>query len=294
MLTSVSIIPTSDQISISVTLLQIRYTLLAHHRCYSSMTNTDRSISRKYTSTQISSPVRLTSTCVVGPSALGRWAYVLFLTVNALANNGASPSLLTRLSSYVPSTLPWTSNSRTTNALSKYLQVLSLAALEVLHVLVGLVRSPLPTTLMQVSSRLVLVWAIVARFPLTHSNPFYTTMVVAWSLSEIPRYIYYVFSLAGIDAPAGLTWLRYSAFYVLYPIGAGSEAVVALSTLPEWQNGQYANWVLEDWLRAGMVLIWIPGLYVMYTHMIRTRSKVLGGGKGRKLGAKPKDRAKAE
>jgi len=262
-----------------------------------------------------------------GPSALGSfylvafnavsaagWAYVLFITVSALANNGASQSPLTRLSSYIPSTLPWTSNANSTNAVSKYLKSLlfphipstysqswaavapvqSLAALEVLHVLVGLVRSPLPTTLMQVSSRLILVWAIVARFPLTHSNPFYTTMVLAWSLTEVPRYVYYALGLLGVDAPSWLTWLRYSTFYVLYPIGAGSEALVALSTISEWQNGQYLNWVLEDWIKAGMVFIWIPGLYVMYTHMIRMRRKVLGGGKGRKLGQKPKNRAKAE
>jgi very-long-chain (3R)-3-hydroxyacyl-CoA dehydratase len=147
---------------------------------------------------------------------------------------------------------------------------------------------------MQVSSRLILVWAIVARFPSTHSNPFYTTMVLAWSLTEVPRYIYYVLGLAGIAAPAWMTWLRYSTFYVLYPIGAGSEALVALSTIPEWQNGQYVNWILEDWIKAGMVLIWIPGLYVMYTHMIGMRRKVLGAGKGKKLAAKLRDRKKAE
>ncbi|KAF9227376.1 PTPLA-domain-containing protein [Gyrodon lividus] len=261
------------------------------------------------------------------PGALGRfylaafnvvsaagWAYVLFLTVDAFINKGPSQLFLTRLSSYIPSTSHWSSNTKSTNALSKYFKSLllpylpstyaqswtavapvqSLAALEVLHVLVGLVRSPLPTTLMQVSSRLVLVWVIVARFPLTHSNPFYTTMVLAWALTEVPRYVYYALGLVGVDAPVWLTWLRYSTFYVLYPVGAGSEALVALSTIPEWKHGQYINWVLEDWIKAGMVLIWIPGLYVMYTHMIRMRRKVLGVGKGRKLGAKPKHRAKAE
>ncbi|KIJ68154.1 hypothetical protein HYDPIDRAFT_107817 [Hydnomerulius pinastri MD-312] len=262
-----------------------------------------------------------------GPSALARfylvafnavsaagWAYVLFLTVNALTKKGAAPPFFARLASYIPSTLPWTSHSRATNALSIYLKSLlvhyvpstyseswaavapvqSLAALEVLHVLLGLVRSPLPTTLMQVSSRLILVWAIVARFHLTHSNPFYTTMVLAWSLTEVPRYTYYALGLLGVEAPAWLTWLRYTTFYVLYPVGAGSEALVALSTIPEWQNGLYVNWGIEDWVKAGMVLIWIPGLYIMYTHMIRMRRKVLGVGKGKTLGAKPKDRTKAE
>lgn len=44
--------------------------------------------------------------------------------------------------------------------------VQSFAVLEVLHVLFGLVRSPLQTTVMQVSSRLFLVWGITEQFPL--------------------------------------------------------------------------------------------------------------------------------
>jgi very-long-chain (3R)-3-hydroxyacyl-CoA dehydratase len=42
--------------------------------------------------------------------------------------------------------------------------VQSVAVLEVLHVLLGLIRSPLQTTLMQVSSRLFLVWGITEQF----------------------------------------------------------------------------------------------------------------------------------
>jgi very-long-chain (3R)-3-hydroxyacyl-CoA dehydratase len=36
--------------------------------------------------------------------------------------------------------------------------------LEVLHALFGWVRSPLPTTVMQVASRLFLVWGVADRF----------------------------------------------------------------------------------------------------------------------------------
>ncbi|KAG6372292.1 PTPLA-domain-containing protein [Boletus reticuloceps] len=205
-------------------------------------------------------------------SAVG-WVVVLAVTIAAIATNPAT-------SSYVPAThhQSW----------SVVAPVQSLAALEVVHVLLRLVRSPLPTTFMQVASRLILVWAIVARFSSTHASPIYTTMVLAWSLTEVPRYSYYALGLLGVHPPHWLTWLRYSAFYILYPVGAGSEALLALSTISEWRNGLYATWSLEDWLKAAMVLIWIPGLYVMYTHMIRIRSKVLGPQKAQKLGAKPK------
>jgi very-long-chain (3R)-3-hydroxyacyl-CoA dehydratase len=42
--------------------------------------------------------------------------------------------------------------------------VQSFAALEVLHAALGWVRSPVPTTAMQVASRLFLVWGIMAQF----------------------------------------------------------------------------------------------------------------------------------
>ncbi|KAF8554180.1 PTPLA-domain-containing protein [Imleria badia] len=197
-------------------------------------------------------------------SAVG-WAVVLALTVAAITATGnIGPTYAQSWSVLAP--------------------VQSLAALEVVHVALALVRSPLPTTLMQVSSRLILVWAIVARFPSTHASPIYTTMVLAWSLTEVPRYSYYALGLLGIHPPPWLTWLRYSTFYLLYPLGAGSEALLAFSTISEW----HAIWSIEDWLKAAMVLIWIPGLYVMYTHMMRTRTKVLGPKKDQK-----QDRPKA-
>lgn len=41
----------------------------------------------------------------------------------------------------------------------------------------------------------------------THNNPFFTTMLFAWSLTEVVRYSFYVTSLLGIDIPV-LNYLR--------------------------------------------------------------------------------------
>ncbi|CAE6444301.1 unnamed protein product [Rhizoctonia solani] len=151
------------------------------------------------------------------------------------------------------------------------------ALLEVLHVLLGLVRSPLATTAMQVASRIYLVWGVTESFSATRSNPFYATMVLAWSTTEVIRYSFYACSLAGSE-PRFLLWLRYTTFYILYPLGAGSENALTFSTLPKslpWSG----KWTPYDFLRGVFVLIWVPGLHVMYTYMIKQRRKVLGGGK---------------
>jgi very-long-chain (3R)-3-hydroxyacyl-CoA dehydratase len=55
----------------------------------------------------------------------------------------------------------------------------------------------------------------------THSSPLFTTMLLAWSLTEVIRYTYYATSLLGIKIRA-LDWLRYTTFLPLYPLGAAS------------------------------------------------------------------------
>lgn len=56
-------------------------------------------------------------------------------------------------------------------------------------------------------------------------------MLLAWSVTEVIRYPFYVLSLLGKEVYL-LDWLRYNTFLVLYPLGAGSEAFLSYSTLP--------------------------------------------------------------
>jgi len=86
-------------------------------------------------------------------------------------------------------------------------------------------------------------------------------MVLAWSLAEIIRYTFYAFNLAGLNSST-LVWIRYTAFYVLYPVGASSEASLIYATLPSssilgWLQGMYK---LTDYIRAGLFILWWPGM----------------------------------
>ena len=71
----------------------------------------------------------------------------------------------------------------------------------------GIVRAPFFTTVLQVASRVVLIWGIVENFPV-EQNPAYSTMLLAWSATEVVRYSYFVFFLTG-QVPPILAWLRY-------------------------------------------------------------------------------------
>jgi very-long-chain (3R)-3-hydroxyacyl-CoA dehydratase len=113
------------------------------------------------------------------------------------------------------------------------------------------VRAPVATTALQVASRLLLVWGVVEAVPAVGRSPFYSSMLVAWAVTEVVRYSFFVMNLQG-DVPAPLAWLRYNTFFVLYPVGIASElALVAQAGLA------LGRW----WLWAAVVIaaIYVPG-----------------------------------
>ncbi|KAF2703541.1 PTPLA-domain-containing protein [Pleomassaria siparia CBS 279.74] len=148
----------------------------------------------------------------------------------------------------------------------------TVAGLEVLHSLLGVVRAPVFTTLMQVASRFLLVWGIAYHFPqTTQYSPAYSSMLVAWSVTEIIRYSYFVFVIAGKGVPAFVTWLRYNTFLILYPIGISSETWLVKNAIAPAekmnQNYGYALWAI--------LAIYVPGSYVLFTHMLKQRRKIM-------------------
>jgi very-long-chain (3R)-3-hydroxyacyl-CoA dehydratase len=138
------------------------------------------------------------------------------------------------------------------------------------------VRSPLLTTLMQVSSRFLLVHFIAYPFPeTTRTSPAYTTMLLAWSVTEVIRYSYFVFTLSNIGVPRLWTWLRYNTFLVLYPMGVSSECwlVWKASTVVGdalGVKGEY--WRYAMWAVLG---VYVPGIWVLFGHMLKQRSRIM-------------------
>ena len=152
----------------------------------------------------------------------------------------------------------------------------------------GVVRAPIFTTAMQVASRLLLMWAVVYPFPnATTSSIFYTSMLLAWSLTEVIRYFYFALSLsrsagsgssgAGVADPPVPDWftiLRYSTFLVLYPMGISSE--VRLIYLAAATPGAAETLhPLYPYALYVVLAIYVPGSYILYTHMLAQRRKVL-------------------
>ncbi|KAL6248533.1 hypothetical protein RBB50_004788 [Rhinocladiella similis] len=165
----------------------------------------------------------------------------------------------------------------------------TIALLEIVHALVGLVRASPLTTAMQVASRILVVWVVLEMFPqivLTtniygRSAPGSTTgpiafagIITAWGITEIIRYGFFVWKAAISEkVPAFLTWLRYNTFFVLYPIGITSECLLMyLALTPAQKQGKNVDWLLK-----AVLGIYVPGSYILYTHMMRQRRKVMKG-----------------
>lgn len=73
-------------------------------------------------------------------------------------------------------------------------------------------------------------------------------MVMAWSITEVIRYTNYALALLNIKS-APLEWLRYTLFYILYPIGAGSEAMHIFA------SAKFVGKRYGDWAQAGMLIV---------------------------------------
>ncbi len=159
----------------------------------------------------------------------------------------------------------------------------SLAVMELLHSLTGLVRSAFITAFMQVMSRLLVLWGVVYTFPETRSTLGFTLLTLSWSFVEIPRYLFYAVNTFS-SSPYPLLWLRYSLFAVLYPTGITGEILTWLAALPSIERHRPFSLPMPNrfnlpfdsyYLTLFLLALYIPGSYIMYTHMLVLRRKML-------------------
>mmetsp|Transcript_16639 Transcript_16639/g.38068 ORF Transcript_16639/g.38068 Transcript_16639/m.38068 type:complete len:767 (+) Transcript_16639:133-2433(+) len=153
----------------------------------------------------------------------------------------------------------------------------SAALLEIVHAAVGLVRSPLLVTAMQVMSRIVAL-AAVTYSPNAQSQWGAGVMIISWSCVEIVRYLFYAFALVTGDSvkktPFPLFWLRYSLFAVLYPTGITGEMTCFLSAAydPDFQSFLLGSPEVAIWTYARFLpFIYFFGSPSMILNMVGNR-----------------------
>ncbi|KAK8125420.1 uncharacterized protein PG998_001179 [Apiospora kogelbergensis] len=119
-------------------------------------------------------------------------------------------------------------------------------------------------------------------FPALCASPVYSSMLFAWSVTEVIRYTYLAVKLGGYE-PAAFTWVRYSSYLVLYPLGITSEMIQMWRALAP--AGHKFGPLYQLFLGVSLFVIWPIGAYVLIGHMNRQRRKVLAAQKSENMKA---------
>lgn len=192
------------------------------------------------------------------------WSQVLYLAVKTLIESG---------------------HEHVYDAVEKPLQLAQSAAfLEILHGLIGLVRSPITATLPQIGSRLYVTWGILYSFPEVRTHILVSSLVISWGITEVIRYSFFGTKEAFGSAPSFLLWLRYSAFLLLYPTGISSEVGLIYIAMPYMKvSEKYCIRMPNklnssfDYFSAAIATLglYIPGSPFLYSYMLGQRKKAL-------------------
>lgn len=196
-------------------------------------------------------------------ASAGGWAYVLYLAVTSLLEGHTPTEAWARFG-------------------TSLMVVQSTMAFEILHALLGLVRSPVFVTALQVSSRLWVVWGATYYSTACQAHWSIYLMVISWCCAEVPRYLFYVGGLLG-SIPFPLFFVRYSAFMVLYPTGITGEIFQILSSLEHWEAG------VPVWFRTLklILVLYAPGSPFMINNMFLNRKGAFKKRAALSAGAKP-------
>ncbi|KRT79439.1 hypothetical protein AMK59_7271, partial [Oryctes borbonicus] len=159
-----------------------------------------------------------------------------------------------------------------------------LAFLEYYHAKYKLTKSNPLVTFQQIYSRIMVVCAVLMAVENSRLSLGFPMIMFAWSITEIIRYMTYSFGIYG-QAPFSLTWLRYTTFIPLYPLGVTGEllcmyaAIEDLKVSKQWSmelpNKYNVVFYYHHYLIFSM-LLYIPYFPKLYLHMFSQRRKVLG------------------
>ncbi|CAH1173711.1 unnamed protein product [Phaedon cochleariae] len=165
-----------------------------------------------------------------------------------------------------------------------------LQCLEVLHPIFGYVKGGPLMPFMQIGGRLFILIANLEYEPKIQKMPVTFFLFLTWSAIEVIRYPYYMSQLHHRENQL-LTWLRYTAWIVLYPIGFLCEGVIVFRNLifvdqsNKWSvslpNRFNFTFHFATFLRVYLLAVMIPAMYTLLMHMYTARKAKIGrvGGK---------------
>ncbi|XP_024230630.1 very-long-chain (3R)-3-hydroxyacyl-CoA dehydratase 1 isoform X2 [Oncorhynchus tshawytscha] len=159
----------------------------------------------------------------------------------------------------------------------------TVALVEVGHCAIGIVRTSVIVTGVQVCSRIFMVWFITNSIKQNEESVI--LFLVVWTLTEITRYSFYTFNLLN-HLPYFIKWARYNMFIIMYPLGVAGELLTIYAALPFVRKTGMLSMRLPNKYNISfdyyyfliiVMLSYIPLFPQLFFHMLRQRRKVLLG-----------------
>uniref|UniRef100_A0ACD5VMB5 Uncharacterized protein n=1 Tax=Avena sativa TaxID=4498 RepID=A0ACD5VMB5_AVESA len=152
----------------------------------------------------------------------------------------------------------------------------TLAVVEILHSVLGFVKSPVSATFAQIFGRMYVTWAVLWCFCEAQSHILVTSLMLSWSITEVIRYPFFGMRETFGFAPSWLLWLRYNNFLVLYPIGMLSKVGLIFVAMPSMKT---SGRCYLHCATTAILPLYVPGFPYLYRYMIARRKKVLSAAK---------------
>lgn len=156
--------------------------------------------------------------------------------------------------------------------------------MEVLHAIMGYTRSNVLATTLQVCGRNVVLFGLIHAEERLQTKPVIFYLFLVWAAIEVVRYPYYITQLYKKENDF-LTWLRYSLWIPLYPLGFVCEGVVILRGLLYFdETGKFSIAMPNSWnftfhyptfLRIYLLFFSIPIMYMLISQMYKARQRKL-------------------
>ncbi|XP_059928111.1 very-long-chain (3R)-3-hydroxyacyl-CoA dehydratase-like [Gadus macrocephalus] len=156
-----------------------------------------------------------------------------------------------------------------------------MAVIEIINPLLGLVKTGFFPAMLQVTGRNVILFVILGSLEQMQSKSVVFFVFYLWSTIEIFRYPFYM--LACIDTEWKLlTWVRYTIWIPLYPMGVIAEAVAVIQAMPIFDETRLYSLPLPKALGQSLsfsytlqvyLIIMFLGLFVNFRHLYKQRKR---------------------
>ncbi|XP_062245426.1 very-long-chain (3R)-3-hydroxyacyl-CoA dehydratase [Platichthys flesus] len=156
-----------------------------------------------------------------------------------------------------------------------------LASVEVLNAAFGVVKTGIVPTLIQVVGRNFILFIIFGSLEEMHHQPVVFFVFYLWSGIEIFRYPFYMLGCCNTEWE-NLTWLRYTIWIPLYPLGVLAEAVAVIQSIPIFNESKLFSIPLPKAIGTSInfsyvlyvyLVLMVMGLFINSRHLYKQRKR---------------------